>query len=343
MYQFLSSFLFLWFINTAVAQNIQTTLGSFNSSSCAVGDTITLPVNVSMASGISTAAISMAIDYDKVQKERSKNTTSSSERGESDENKYRNTNTKNSSSENSSSGSVSDPGLGKNTSWWRIGPSEMNDKTFITEDDAYTDPTMYSGLIKEIQRELLNQLDRSGFNQNVNGSWNSYTSKAIQRFKDVKGYEWESGPGGDSICRSFYKTLVYGSMDEVTLLSRCIADVCQRPRILQEAWEKNGDKQNLNAWANAYSKSWVDHMDDFQKLCRIDWQHVNSFENYKKLGIDEEFLTKICPSDISSIYFKLFNKKPEGGTKLDQNYKILLAVINEIRRQDAIVIKKAFQ
>jgi len=64
MYQFLSSFLFLWFINTAVAQNIQTTLGSFNSTSFTVGDTITLPVNVSMVAGISTAAISMAIDYD---------------------------------------------------------------------------------------------------------------------------------------------------------------------------------------------------------------------------------------------------------------------------------------
>ncbi|MFM7588022.1 MAG: cohesin domain-containing protein, partial [Bacteroidota bacterium] len=44
--------------------NIQTTIGSFNSSTCAVGDTIILPVTVNMASGISTAAISMAIDYD---------------------------------------------------------------------------------------------------------------------------------------------------------------------------------------------------------------------------------------------------------------------------------------
>ncbi|MFM8512536.1 MAG: cohesin domain-containing protein, partial [Bacteroidota bacterium] len=44
--------------------NIQTTIGSFNSSTCAVGDTIVLPITVNMASGISTAAISMAIDYD---------------------------------------------------------------------------------------------------------------------------------------------------------------------------------------------------------------------------------------------------------------------------------------
>ncbi|NCV88187.1 MAG: hypothetical protein EBW14_20520, partial [Oxalobacteraceae bacterium] len=44
--------------------NITTTIGSFNSSTCAVGDTIVLPITVNMASGISTAAISMAIDYD---------------------------------------------------------------------------------------------------------------------------------------------------------------------------------------------------------------------------------------------------------------------------------------
>ncbi|MFM8787885.1 MAG: hypothetical protein ACKOFE_09565, partial [Bacteroidota bacterium] len=44
--------------------NVQTTIGSFNSSTCAVGDTIVLPITVNMASGISTAAISMAIDYD---------------------------------------------------------------------------------------------------------------------------------------------------------------------------------------------------------------------------------------------------------------------------------------
>ncbi|MFM7910818.1 MAG: cohesin domain-containing protein, partial [Bacteroidota bacterium] len=41
--------------------NISTTIGSV--SGC-VGDTVTVPVTISMASGISTAAISMAIDYD---------------------------------------------------------------------------------------------------------------------------------------------------------------------------------------------------------------------------------------------------------------------------------------
>ncbi|MFM7747514.1 MAG: hypothetical protein ACKO7X_06300, partial [Bacteroidota bacterium] len=44
--------------------NIQTTLGSYSSTTCAVGDTIVLPITVAMASGISTGAISMAIDYD---------------------------------------------------------------------------------------------------------------------------------------------------------------------------------------------------------------------------------------------------------------------------------------
>ncbi|MFM7589718.1 MAG: cohesin domain-containing protein [Bacteroidota bacterium] len=39
-------------------------MGSFNSSTCAVGDTIVLPITVNMVSGISTSAISMAIDYD---------------------------------------------------------------------------------------------------------------------------------------------------------------------------------------------------------------------------------------------------------------------------------------
>ncbi|MFM7030988.1 MAG: hypothetical protein ACKOX4_00545, partial [Bacteroidota bacterium] len=41
--------------------NISTTIGSV--SGC-VGDTVIVPVTISMASGISTAAISMAIDYD---------------------------------------------------------------------------------------------------------------------------------------------------------------------------------------------------------------------------------------------------------------------------------------
>ena len=45
-------------------QNITSTIGSFNSSGCAIGDTISVPVTVSMASGISVGAISIAIDFD---------------------------------------------------------------------------------------------------------------------------------------------------------------------------------------------------------------------------------------------------------------------------------------
>ena len=46
------------------AQNITATIGSINSSTCAVGDTLVLPVTAVMGSGISTSAISFAIDYD---------------------------------------------------------------------------------------------------------------------------------------------------------------------------------------------------------------------------------------------------------------------------------------
>ncbi len=46
------------------AQNITATIGSVNSSTCAVGDTLVIPVTAVMGSGISTSAISLAIDYD---------------------------------------------------------------------------------------------------------------------------------------------------------------------------------------------------------------------------------------------------------------------------------------
>ncbi|MEY3247641.1 MAG: hypothetical protein RIT39_1310, partial [Bacteroidota bacterium] len=46
------------------AQNITSTIGSINSSTCAVGDTLVVPITTTMASGISTSAISLAIDYD---------------------------------------------------------------------------------------------------------------------------------------------------------------------------------------------------------------------------------------------------------------------------------------
>ncbi len=57
-------FTFIGWKNLQAQSNITTTIGSFNSSTCVVGDTIVLPVTVTMASGISTSAISMAIEYD---------------------------------------------------------------------------------------------------------------------------------------------------------------------------------------------------------------------------------------------------------------------------------------
>jgi uncharacterized protein YjdB len=44
--------------------NIVATIDSVNSSTCAVGDTLVIPITMLMASGISTSAISLAIDYD---------------------------------------------------------------------------------------------------------------------------------------------------------------------------------------------------------------------------------------------------------------------------------------
>jgi hypothetical protein len=49
---------------TVSAQNITATIGNYNAANCAVGDTVILPITTSMAAGITTSAISLAIDYD---------------------------------------------------------------------------------------------------------------------------------------------------------------------------------------------------------------------------------------------------------------------------------------
>ncbi|MEY4912928.1 MAG: Cohesin domain, partial [Bacteroidota bacterium] len=54
-------FVFLFVTNILKSQNIATSIGAV--SGC-IGDTVTVPVTINMASGISTAAISMAIGYD---------------------------------------------------------------------------------------------------------------------------------------------------------------------------------------------------------------------------------------------------------------------------------------
>jgi len=56
-------FLILSF-NHSIAQNISTTIGSVNLSNCHVGDTVSVPVSISMNNNISTSGISLAIDYD---------------------------------------------------------------------------------------------------------------------------------------------------------------------------------------------------------------------------------------------------------------------------------------
>jgi len=57
-------FVSLLLARTALAQNVTATIGNYNSANCAVGDTIVLPITATMASGITTSAISLAIDYD---------------------------------------------------------------------------------------------------------------------------------------------------------------------------------------------------------------------------------------------------------------------------------------
>jgi nicotinamide riboside transporter PnuC len=66
--RFLMSFrailLMFFLINQGLAQNITATIGSISPTTCAVGDTLVLPVSTVMGSSISVSAISFAIDYD---------------------------------------------------------------------------------------------------------------------------------------------------------------------------------------------------------------------------------------------------------------------------------------
>ena len=67
-----SSFLFLLFFlsfffigsQTSLSQNITAQIGAYNSSNCQPGDTISIPVSVTTATGIGVSAISLAIQYD---------------------------------------------------------------------------------------------------------------------------------------------------------------------------------------------------------------------------------------------------------------------------------------
>lgn len=229
-------------------------------------------------------------------------------------------------------------------SWWRVLESSPipNDQSTITRDQTKSND-VYVPLIQEIQDYMGAVIRNTGYNGLSHGTWDSLTSKSIENWKKgFKNFKWEGGNGGDVICKSFYKTLVYGSKTELTLLDRCIQDVSQRPKILQEAWEIDGDSKGWNKWANGYAKMWIDNMSDFQALCKINWSGVNSFKGYKEFGIDQDFLNKICPGQIESIYLKIPGKNKLDLKPFQANYLMLIEVLNHIRGLDIKVIKKAF-
>jgi hypothetical protein len=267
-----------------------------------------------------TPKVESESDSDKVQTDKSKNTTSSSERSQDNENKSRNTNTKNSSSGNSSSGSVSDPGLGKNTSWWRIGKDQINLQTFVTQVEAQGNFPLYKGLVAEIQRNLLDDVDRTGFNQLSNGYWNDDTSNGIKKAKAVSGYQWESGSDGDKICRSFYKFLCYNSSTEFELFDRIVLEVCQRPRIIQKAYEKYGDvnDKTLNNYLNEYSK-WIQKENLFRQFSDIEWDRRSSFNNIK-----QDIVKKIYTEGIDKCYKDLVETPQDlsAMTETEQNREL---------------------
>ena len=60
---FLLSFFFIG-IQTSLSQNITAQIGTYNTSNCQPGDTISIPVSITTASGIGVSAISLAIEYD---------------------------------------------------------------------------------------------------------------------------------------------------------------------------------------------------------------------------------------------------------------------------------------
>jgi hypothetical protein len=229
-------------------------------------------------------------------------------------------------------------------SWWRVLEDSPipNTKSTITKEETKSNDK-YVPLIEEIQDYMGSVIRHTGYNGVPHGTWDSLTSKSIENWKNgFKNFNWEGGNGGDVICKSFYKTLVFGSKTELTLLDRCIQDVSQRPKILQEAWEKDGDSKGWNRWANGYAKSWVDDMSDFHKLCKINWSGVNSFKRYEELGINIDFLNKICPGQIESIYLKIPGKKKLDGKPFQVNFLMLIEVLNHVRYLDINVIQKAF-
>ena len=56
IYQLIISFLLQFFVANAIAQNITATIGSVNSSSCAIGDTLVIPITTTMANNLSVSS-----------------------------------------------------------------------------------------------------------------------------------------------------------------------------------------------------------------------------------------------------------------------------------------------
>ena len=219
-----------------------------------------------------------------------------------------------------------------NISWWRVLENSYNDELTITRSKTESS-NIYDSLIAEIQSYMRNKVAVTGYNGLSNGEWTDLTSECIMNWKKRFDYEWEGGNSGDVICKSFYKTIVYSSMDHVTLLDRCIQDVTQRPGILQEAWKKAGNSE-LNNWANQYSLQWINNMNLFVDLIEEDWSFVNTFKDYK----NKEVLKLIYPSQVDELY------KTLGGQDITVDdgrvrYTKILYVLNQIRKKDVEAMK----
>lgn len=219
-----------------------------------------------------------------------------------------------------------------NISWWRVLENSYNDEVTITRSKTKSS-NIYDSLIAEIQSYMRNRVRVTGYNGLSNGEWDDLTSECIMNWKKRFDYDWVSGNSGDVICKSFYKTIVYSSMDEVTLLDRCIQDVTQRPGILQEAWKKAGNSE-LNNWANEYAKRWINNMKLFVDLIEEDWSFVNTFKDYK----NKEVLKLIYPSQVDDLYKILGGSEITGDVEKKRYIKILY-VLNKIRKNDVEAMK----
>lgn len=154
--------------------------------------------------------------------------------------------------------------------WWVCKESNLNNKVKLDREDHLNNYDIEAP-IEDIQFYLKQY---KLFNSNVNGVWNEDTIEAIKKWKARWKFDWESGDGGDSICPSVLKTLVYNNKGNINKLSWAMQIVSQRPKILQEAYVNLSDPTHswANDWATYYRKV-LDKVREFQK---IRWDHVNT-------------------------------------------------------------------